>query len=67
MTERPHFIVHEPGNTVDVVVVEDAKAGQELSGRVMATDATVSVRARGRWLNNRVEQDHEGRWARVIG
>jgi (2R)-sulfolactate sulfo-lyase subunit alpha len=43
--ERPHFVVHNEGDTVGVVVVEDAKAGQELTGWVMETDATISVRA----------------------
>lgn len=45
MPERPDFIVHEEGDTVGVVVVEDAKAGQELKGWVMATDRTIAVKA----------------------
>jgi (2R)-sulfolactate sulfo-lyase subunit alpha len=43
--QQPHFIVHNPTDTVGVVVVEDARAGQELEGWVMATDATVRVTA----------------------
>jgi (2R)-sulfolactate sulfo-lyase subunit alpha len=43
--ERPHFVVHNEGDTVGVVVVEDARAGQELTGWVMETDATIKVRA----------------------
>ena len=43
---QPHFIVHNPTDTVGVVVVEDAKAGQELEGWVMATDDTIRVTAR---------------------
>ena len=35
MAERPHFIVHNEGDTVGVVVVEDARAGQELVGWIM--------------------------------
>lgn len=45
MPERPDFIVHEEGDTVGVVVVEDAKAGQELKGWVMATDRTIAVKS----------------------
>lgn len=45
MPERPHFVVHNEGDTVGVVVVEDAAAGQELTGWVMETDATIKVRA----------------------
>ena len=42
----PHFIVHNPTDTVGVVVVEDARAGQELEGWVMATDDTIRVTAK---------------------
>ncbi len=45
MPERPHFVVHNEGDTVGVVVVEDAKAGQELAGWVMETDRTIKVTA----------------------
>ncbi len=43
MSERPHFIVHNPDDSVGVVVVEDVKAGQELTGWVMANDATIKL------------------------
>lgn len=39
----PHFLVHEPKDTVGVVVVEDVEPGQDLVGWVMATDETISV------------------------
>ena len=45
MAERPDFVVHNAGDTVGVVVVEDAAAGKELVGWVMETDATLKVRA----------------------
>ncbi|PKN07696.1 MAG: flagellar biosynthesis protein FlgA, partial [Deltaproteobacteria bacterium HGW-Deltaproteobacteria-8] len=38
------FLVHEPGDSVGVVVVEGVKAGQELSGWQMADDKTISVK-----------------------
>lgn len=37
------FIVHDTGDTVGVVVVEGAAAGQELTGWVMATDETITI------------------------
>lgn len=46
MSENPHFVVHNPGDTVGVVVVEDAKAGQELVGWVMEGNKTVQVTAK---------------------
>ena len=48
MPERPDFIVHNPGDTVGVVVVEDARAGQELRGWVMEGDGELTVTANGR-------------------
>lgn len=39
-----HFIVHEPKDTVGVVVVEGIRAGQTLRGWVMASDKTLSVK-----------------------
>jgi (2R)-sulfolactate sulfo-lyase subunit alpha len=38
------FLVHEPGDSVGVVVVEGIKAGQELSGWVMDGDKTVTIK-----------------------
>jgi len=38
------FLVHESADTVGVVVVEDVRAGQELTGWVMDTDETITVK-----------------------
>ncbi|MFQ5937132.1 MAG: flagellar biosynthesis protein FlgA, partial [Acidiferrobacterales bacterium] len=35
-----HFLVHDKGDTVGVVVVETVQAGQDLTGWVMETDET---------------------------
>jgi (2R)-sulfolactate sulfo-lyase subunit alpha len=40
-----HFIVHDEGDSVGVVVVEGVAAGQELAGWVMDQDKTVASRA----------------------
>jgi (2R)-sulfolactate sulfo-lyase subunit alpha len=40
-----HFIVHDKADNVGVVVVEDVKAGQRLSGWVMEDDGTIAVKA----------------------
>ena len=40
-----HFIVHDKKDTVGVVVVEDVKAGQTLTGWVMEDDSTIEVKA----------------------
>jgi (2R)-sulfolactate sulfo-lyase subunit alpha len=45
MNQQPHFIVHNESDNVGVVVVEDATAGQELSGWIMETDRTIKVSA----------------------
>ena len=39
-----HFIVHDPGDSVGVVVTEGVKAGQELTGWVMEGDSTLRAR-----------------------
>jgi (2R)-sulfolactate sulfo-lyase subunit alpha len=41
-----HFIVHEPGDSCGVVVVEGLKAGQPITGWVMATDSTIGFEAK---------------------
>ncbi len=41
----PDFVVHDKGDSVGVVVVEDVEAGAELSGWVLGTDETMTVRA----------------------
>ena len=40
-----HFIVHDKHDTVGVVVVEDVQPGKELTGWVMETDETITVKA----------------------
>ena len=40
-----HFIVHDKADTVGVMVVEDAKAGQDLTGWIMETDETITLKA----------------------
>ncbi|HEX2116562.1 MAG TPA: UxaA family hydrolase [Alphaproteobacteria bacterium] len=40
-----HFIVHDKTDTVGVVVVEDVKPGQMLTGWVMDGDGTIQVKA----------------------
>ena len=40
-----HFVVHEPGDVVGVVVVEGVKAGTDLIGWVMDGDSTVNIKA----------------------
>ena len=41
-----HFVVHEEGDGVGVVVVEGVKSGQELSGWIMEDDKDIRVTAR---------------------
>ena len=41
-----HFVVHEEGDGVGVVVVEGVKAGQELNGWIMEDDKDIKVTAR---------------------
>jgi (2R)-sulfolactate sulfo-lyase subunit alpha len=41
-----HFIVHDPGDSCGVVVVEGLKAGTDLTGWVMSNDSTISFQAR---------------------
>jgi (2R)-sulfolactate sulfo-lyase subunit alpha len=42
---RTDFIVHDKADTVGVVVVEDVKPGQTLTGWVMEGDGTIQVKA----------------------
>ena len=42
--KAPEFLVHEDGDSVGVIVVEGIKAGQELTGWVMAQDRTITVK-----------------------
>jgi (2R)-sulfolactate sulfo-lyase subunit alpha len=41
-----HFVVHEEGDGVGVVVVEGVKSGQPLSGWIMEDDKDIAVTAR---------------------
>ncbi|MEJ6024259.1 UxaA family hydrolase [Ramlibacter sp. PS4R-6] len=41
-----HFVLHDPRDTVAVVVVEGVKSGNELTGWVMDEDRLVNVVAR---------------------
>jgi (2R)-sulfolactate sulfo-lyase subunit alpha len=41
-----HFVVHEEGDGVGVVVVEGVKAGQELNGWIMEDDKDIKLSAR---------------------
>ena len=39
-----HFVVHEDGDAVGTVVVENVKAGDTLTGWIMEQDKTVTVK-----------------------
>jgi (2R)-sulfolactate sulfo-lyase subunit alpha len=41
----PDFLVHNKDDSVGVVVVEDATVGKELTGWLMETDGTITVKA----------------------
>jgi (2R)-sulfolactate sulfo-lyase subunit alpha len=41
-----HFVVHDEGDSVGVVVVEGVKTSQELTGWIMDQDREIKVRAR---------------------
>ncbi len=41
----PDFLVHDGGDSVGVVVVENVQAGNTLSGWVMDSDETIAVKA----------------------
>jgi (2R)-sulfolactate sulfo-lyase subunit alpha len=41
-----HFVVHDEGDSVGVVVVEGVKAGQQLIGWIMDQDREIKVSAR---------------------
>lgn len=41
-----HFIVHDEGDSVGVVVVEGLKAGTEMTGWVMDQDKTITFAAK---------------------
>jgi (2R)-sulfolactate sulfo-lyase subunit alpha len=41
-----HFVVHDEGDSVGVVVVEGVKAGQELNGWIMDQDKEIRFQAR---------------------
>ena len=41
---QPQFLVHEAGDSVGVIVVEGIRAGQELTGWIMAEDESVTIK-----------------------
>ncbi len=41
-----HFLLHDPRDTVGVVVVEGVKAGMSLNGWIMDEDKSVTLQAR---------------------
>ena len=41
-----HFVLHDPQDSVAVVVVEGVKAGQDLTGWIMDADRTITLKAR---------------------
>ena len=41
-----HFVLHDPKDTVAVVVVEGVTAGQELTGWIMDEDRTISLKSK---------------------
>jgi (2R)-sulfolactate sulfo-lyase subunit alpha len=45
MAATTHFIVHDKTDTVGVVVVENVKAGETLTGWVLEDDSTIKVKA----------------------
>ena len=40
-----HFVLHDPKDTVAVVVVEGVKAGQDLTGWIMEEDRMMAIKA----------------------
>jgi (2R)-sulfolactate sulfo-lyase subunit alpha len=42
---KTDFLVHAASDTVGIVVVEDAASGRELTGWIMETDQTITLRA----------------------
>lgn len=40
-----HFLVHDKADTVGVVVVENVQPGQVLTGWIMETDETITVKS----------------------
>ena len=40
-----HFIVHDKADTVGVVVVEDVKPGEDVTGWIMETDETITLKS----------------------
>ncbi|OGA24014.1 MAG: flagellar biosynthesis protein FlgA [Betaproteobacteria bacterium RIFCSPLOWO2_02_FULL_67_19] len=41
-----HFVVHEDGDGVGVVVVEGVKAGQDMAGWIMEGDREIRIQAK---------------------
>jgi len=45
-TAMIHFVVHEDGDGVGVVVVEGVKAGQDMTGWIMEDDREIRIQAK---------------------
>lgn len=41
-----HFLVHDKSDTVGVIVVENVQVGQDLTGWVMETDETITIKSK---------------------
>jgi (2R)-sulfolactate sulfo-lyase subunit alpha len=41
----PHFLVHNSDDSVGVAAVEGIEAGQDLTGWVMDTDSTITIKS----------------------
>jgi len=41
----PHFVVHDKSDSVGVVVVETVEANTDMTGWIMETDETITVKA----------------------
>ena len=52
-----HFLVHDKSDTVGVIVVENVQAGQDLTGWIMETDETITVKAKDR-KSTRLNSSH---------
>ena len=42
---RPDVLVHAASDSVGVVVTEDAVSGKDLTGWIMETDGTITIKA----------------------
>ncbi len=42
---QPHFLIHEEGDVVGVVVVEDVQVGDELTGLNLHTQSQITIKS----------------------